>query len=84
MIKFYQELGSGTYGIVSHGKWKGSYVVIKQIKANYFEGRTLEQECLIIDFWREASILSQLHHLNVVSFYGVVQDGPNGTLVTLN
>lgn len=35
------------------------------------------------DFWKEASILSQLHHPNVVAFYGVVRDGPGGTLATV-
>ncbi|XVF14863.1 hypothetical protein REPUB_Repub09cG0097600 [Reevesia pubescens] len=34
----------------------------------------------IMEFWREADILSKLHHPNVVAFYGVVQDGPGGTL----
>ncbi len=36
-----------------------------------------------IEFWREAEILSKLHHPNVVAFYGVVQDGPGGTLATV-
>lgn len=35
------------------------------------------------EFWREADILSKLHHPNVVAFYGVVQDGPGGTLATV-
>lgn len=78
-----RELGSGTYGTVYHGKWKGSDVAIKRIKASCFEGRPSERERLIADFWKEASILSQLHHPNVVSFYGVVQDGPNDTLATV-
>lgn len=37
----------------------------------------------IKDFWREAQILSTLHHPNVVAFYGVVPDGPGGTLATI-
>nr|GEX45597.1 serine/threonine-protein kinase EDR1 isoform X2 [Tanacetum cinerariifolium] len=32
------------------------------------------------DFWREAQLLSNLHHPNVVALYGVVPDGPGGTL----
>lgn len=35
------------------------------------------------DFWREAQILSKLHHPNVVAFYGVVPDGPGSTLATV-
>ena len=28
-------------------------------------------------------MLGQLHHPNVVAFYGVVPDGPDGTLATV-
>lgn len=35
------------------------------------------------DFWREARILSNLHHPNVVAFYGVVPDAAGGTLATV-
>ncbi|PIN01046.1 Tyrosine kinase [Handroanthus impetiginosus] len=78
-----RELGSGTYGAVYHGKWKGSDVAIKRIKASCFAGRPSERERLIADFWKEALILSSLHHPNVVSFYGVVRDGPDGSLATV-
>ncbi|CAI9098546.1 OLC1v1035215C1 [Oldenlandia corymbosa var. corymbosa] len=78
-----RELGSGTYGAVFHGKWKGSDVAIKRIKASCFAGRPSERERLISDFWKEALILSSLHHPNVVSFYGVVRDGPDGSLATV-
>lgn len=78
-----RELGSGTYGSVFHGKWKGSDVAIKRIKASCFAGRPSDRERLIADFWREALTLSSLHHPNVVSFYGVVRDGPDGSLATV-
>lgn len=78
-----RELGSGTYGSVFHGKWKGSDVAIKRIKASCFAGRPSERERLIADFWKEALILSSLHHPNVVSFYGIVRDGPDGSLATV-
>nr|GLL33024.1 uncharacterized protein LOC109156839 isoform X1 [Ipomoea trifida] len=78
-----RELGSGTYGSVYHGKWKGSDVAIKRIKASCFAGKPSERERLIADFWKEALILSSLHHPNVVSFYGVVRDGPDGSLATV-
>ncbi|KAF2568685.1 hypothetical protein F2Q68_00027956 [Brassica cretica] len=35
------------------------------------------------EFWHEAEILSKLHHPNVMAFYGVVKDGPGGTLATV-
>ncbi|XP_021834042.1 uncharacterized protein LOC110773828 [Prunus avium] len=78
-----KELGSGTFGTVYHGKWRGSDVAIKRLNKSCFTGRSSEQERLSIEFWREADILSKLHHPNVVAFYGVVQDGPGGTLATV-
>lgn len=78
-----KELGSGTYGTVYHGKWRGSDVAIKRIKASCFNGPPSERERLISDFWREACTLGQLHHPNVVAFYGIVPDGPGGTLATV-
>jgi len=35
------------------------------------------------DFWKEARLLAHLHHPNVVAFYGIVPDGPGGTLATV-
>ncbi|KAM0071272.1 putative protein kinase TKL-Pl-6 family [Helianthus debilis subsp. tardiflorus] len=78
-----RELGSGTYGTVYHGRWRGSDVAIKRIKKSCFSGRSSEEERLTNDFWREARILSNLHHPNVVAFYGVVPDAAGGTLATV-
>ncbi|KAJ7535104.1 hypothetical protein O6H91_12G018500 [Diphasiastrum complanatum] len=78
-----RELGSGNFGTVYHGKWRGSDVAIKRIKASCFSGRSFERQRLLGDFWKEANTLSQLHHPNVVAFYGVVPDGPGGTLATV-
>lgn len=41
-------LGSGTYGSVFHGKWKGSDVAIKRIKASCFAGKPSERERLVL------------------------------------
>ncbi|CAH8357984.1 unnamed protein product [Eruca vesicaria subsp. sativa] len=78
-----KELGSGTFGTVYHGKWRGTDVAIKRIKSSCFIGRSSEQEKLISEFWHEAEILSKLHHPNVMAFYGIVKDGPGGTLATV-
>lgn len=42
-----RELGSGTYGSVYHGKWKGSDVAIKRIKASCFAGKPSERKRLV-------------------------------------
>ncbi|KAH7436636.1 hypothetical protein KP509_05G029000 [Ceratopteris richardii] len=78
-----KELGSGTYGTVYHGKWRGSDVAIKRFKPSCFTGSQSGRERLIADFWKEACTLGQLHHPNVVAFYGVVPDGPGGSFATV-
>ncbi|ESQ36453.1 hypothetical protein EUTSA_v10006649mg [Eutrema salsugineum] len=77
------ELGSGTFGTVYYGKWRGTDVAIKRIKNSCFSGGSSEQARQTKDFWREARILANLHHPNVVAFYGVVPDGPGGTMATV-
>ncbi|XP_038994979.1 serine/threonine-protein kinase EDR1-like [Hibiscus syriacus] len=76
-------LGSGTFGSVYHGKWRGTDVAIKRIKGSCFSEKSSVQDRKTKNFWREAQILSNLHHPNVVAFYGVVPDGTRGTLATV-
>ncbi|XP_066369647.1 RAF-like serine/threonine-protein kinase PRAF isoform X1 [Miscanthus floridulus] len=78
-----RELGSGTFGTVYHGKWRGSDVAIKRINDRCFAGKASEQERMRTDFWSEAGKLASLHHPNVVAFYGVVLDGPGGSVATV-
>ncbi|XP_008648707.1 serine/threonine-protein kinase STE20 isoform X2 [Zea mays] len=78
-----RELGSGTFGTVYHGKWRGSDVAIKRINDRCFAGKASEQERMRTDFWNEADKLASLHHPNVVAFYGVVVDGPGGSVATV-
>ena len=42
-----QELGSGTFGTVYHGKWRGSDVAIKRINDRCFAGKPSEQEKMV-------------------------------------
>ncbi|XP_058067496.1 uncharacterized protein LOC131216907 isoform X2 [Magnolia sinica] len=78
-----RELGSGTFGTVYHGKWRGTDVAIKRINDRCFAGKPSEQDRLRADFWNEACKLADLHHPNVVAFYGVVLDGPGGSVATV-
>ncbi|CAI9754722.1 unnamed protein product [Fraxinus pennsylvanica] len=78
-----RELGSGTFGTVYHGKWRGTDVAIKRVNNRLFVGKPSEQERMIDDFWNEAIKLADLHHPNVVAFYGVVLDGPGGSVATV-
>lgn len=106
-------MGSGTFGTVYHGKWRGTDVAIKRINDRCFAGKPSEQERMVSDslphlsifslidisplmsiwwfyallqrddFWNEAIKLADLHHPNVVAFYGVVLDGPGGSVATV-
>ncbi|KAL3840714.1 hypothetical protein ACJIZ3_025305 [Penstemon smallii] len=86
-----QELGVGTIGTVYHGKWRGTDVAIKRINDRCFAGKPSDQErmvsllthCYRDDFWNEAIKLADLHHPNVVTFYGVVFDGLDDSVATV-
>ncbi|XP_074591445.1 RAF-like serine/threonine-protein kinase PRAF [Curcuma longa] len=78
-----QELGSGSFGTVYHGKWRGTDVAIKRINDRIFSGNSSEQDRAWTDFLNEACKLASLHHPNVVAFYGIVLDGPEGSIATV-
>nr|CAB3455453.1 unnamed protein product [Digitaria exilis] len=78
-----REMGSGAFGTVFHGKWKGTDVAIKRIKNSCFMLPSPQADKLITEFWREAAIISKLHHPNILALYGVVNNGPGATLATV-
>lgn len=47
-LEYIKELGSGTYGSVYHGKWKGSDVAVKRIKPSCFTEGAFEKDRLVI------------------------------------
>jgi len=58
-----EELGSGQFGVVRRGKWKGTIdVAVKMMK----EGTMSED-----DFIEEAKVMTKLQHQNLVQLYGV-------------
>lgn len=46
-LEYIKELGSGTYGTVFYGKWKGSDVAIKKLKSGFFNGGAVEENRLV-------------------------------------
>lgn len=58
-----EELGSGQFGVVRHGKWMNRIdVAVKLMK----EGTMSER-----DFIEEAKVMTKLQHPNLVQLYGV-------------
>lgn len=47
-LEYIKELGSGTYGTVFYGKWKGSDVAIKKLKVSCCTEGSVEEERLVI------------------------------------
>ncbi|XP_010219597.1 PREDICTED: cytoplasmic tyrosine-protein kinase BMX, partial [Tinamus guttatus] len=83
-IVLLRELGSGQFGVVHLGKWKGQYdVAVKMIK----EGAMSEDE-----FIEEAQTMMKLNHPKLVRLYGVCSKSypiylvteymPNGCLLS--
>ncbi|XP_076029716.1 tyrosine-protein kinase Btk29A isoform X5 [Oratosquilla oratoria] len=61
-LNLLEELGSGQFGVVRHGKLKCMDVAVKMMK----EG-TMSEEAFI----EEAKVMTQLQHTNLVQLYGV-------------
>ncbi|XP_016153854.1 PREDICTED: tyrosine-protein kinase BTK isoform X2 [Ficedula albicollis] len=62
-LTFLKELGTGQFGVVKYGKWRGQYnVAIKMIR----EGSMSEEE-----FIDEAKVMMNLSHEKLVQLYGV-------------
>ncbi|XP_069162374.1 tyrosine-protein kinase TXK isoform X4 [Procambarus clarkii] len=61
-LNLLEELGSGQFGVVRHGKLRCLDVAVKMMK----EGTMSEDE-----FIEEAKVMTQLRHTNLVQLYGV-------------
>ncbi|KAE9412412.1 hypothetical protein Angca_007991, partial [Angiostrongylus cantonensis] len=75
-IQMGPQVGTGSYGIVYRGKWKGVDVAVKRIIKQKLDERNM------LDFRAEMAFLSELHHPNIVLFIGACVQKPNLAIVT--
>ena len=74
-----QKLGSGEFGVVNLGLWSNGFVDHVQVAV-----KTLNSQCSESDktkFLREAAIMGQFVHNNVVQLHGVVTEEENMMIV---
>ncbi|MFH4975983.1 hypothetical protein AB6A40_002692 [Gnathostoma spinigerum] len=71
-VDFQEAVGSGSFGKVYRGTYRGKTVAIKRYRAISF-GTKSEVDM----FCREVSILCKLQHPNVISFVGACLDDPS-------
>ncbi|KAH7656849.1 Non-specific serine/threonine protein kinase protein [Dioscorea alata] len=72
--KFKQKIGSGGFGIVFYGKLKdGKEIAVKVLTNESFQGYR--------EFNNEVSLLSRIHHRNLVTFLGYSQEDGRNILV---
>ena len=71
-----ERIGGGAFGMVFRGTYAGSTVALKQLFADIANPAQLNE------LRAEATLLSQLHHPNVLHFYGVCPRGRDIYLVT--
>ncbi|XVF07972.1 hypothetical protein REPUB_Repub06bG0185100 [Reevesia pubescens] len=71
---FEKKIGSGGFGVVYYGKMKdGKEIAVKVLSSNSFQGKK--------EFTNEVSLLSRIHHRNLVQFLGYCQEEGRSMLV---
>ncbi|CAH1787041.1 unnamed protein product [Owenia fusiformis] len=71
-IELMEPIGSGSFGCVHKGKFRGKICAVKRYRASTFGAKS------DVDmFCREVSILSQLHSSYVIKFVAAVLDDPS-------
>jgi len=72
-IKFLEQIGTGTYGTVSRGVWRGQEVAIKMLKLERVDVKEFQNEC---------NLLQELRCPYVVNFVGYVLTSDKRCLLT--
>lgn len=76
-VRFAEQIGSGGFGVVFRGKFRGQLVAIKKIHAN-----ALSNAASIAEFQSEVAVLCTLAHPNILKFMGACVKPPNLMIVT--
>ncbi|KAB5552429.1 hypothetical protein DKX38_009740 [Salix brachista] len=72
--KFEKKIGSGGFGVVYYGKMKdGREIAVKVLTSNSYQGKR--------EFSNEVTLLSRIHHRNLVQFLGFCQEDGKSMLV---
>ncbi|GMP50534.1 hypothetical protein CsSME_00017114 [Camellia sinensis var. sinensis] len=72
--KFEKKVGSGGFGVVYYGKLKdGNEIAVKVLISNSYQGKR--------EFSNEVTLLSRIHHRNLVQFLGYCQEEGKSILV---
>ena len=74
-----QKLGSGEFGVVNLGLWSNGSADPVQVAVKTLNSQCLESD--MIKFLREAAIMGQFLHDNVVQLHGVVTEEENMMIV---
>ena len=71
-IRLGSEIGSGQFGMVSHGIWHHDEQA-EQVAIKTLHGEVSEEAKKTL--MKEAAIIGQFAHINIVKLYGVVTKG---------
>ncbi|KAF5750353.1 LRR receptor-like serine/threonine-protein kinase [Tripterygium wilfordii] len=72
--KFEKKIGSGGFGVVYYGKMKdGKEIAVKVLINNSYQGKR--------EFSNEVTLLSRIHHRNLVQFLGYCQEEGRSMLI---
>eukprot|EP01104_Vermistella_antarctica_P012308 TRINITY_DN3540_c0_g1_i2.p1 TRINITY_DN3540_c0_g1~~TRINITY_DN3540_c0_g1_i2.p1 ORF type:complete len:764 (+),score=118.30 TRINITY_DN3540_c0_g1_i2:1890-4181(+) len=77
-VSISRKVGSGGFGDVYRGSWRGTTVAVKKMHAWYEE----LNENALDEFLKEMTIMSVLRHPNVVLFIGASLEPPDHLLLT--
>ena len=75
----YDELGSGEFGVVHLGTWTDGSADPVQVAVKTLNSETSQSDR--VKFLREAAIMGQFQHNNVVQLHGVVTEEENMMIV---